>query len=78
MDSLKVECYAGYRGDQRPLRFTLGDRTYEILKVKDQWYSPGAAFFRVHADDGKVYILRCDEIQDQWSLDGFRALRGVR
>ena len=75
MGSLKVECYAGYRGDQRPLRFTLGERTYEILEVEDQWYSPGASFFRVRAKDGNLYILRRDEIQDQWTLEGFRAPR---
>jgi hypothetical protein len=75
MDLLKVECYAGYRGDQRPLRFTLGERTYEILEVEDQWYSPGASFFRVRADDGNLYILRRDEIQDQWTLAGFRTPR---
>ncbi len=75
MTLLKVECYAGYRGDQRPLRFTLGERTYEILEVEDQWYSPGAGFFRVRAEDGSVYILRHDEIQDQWTLEGFRAPR---
>jgi hypothetical protein len=75
MGLLKVECYAGYRGDQRPLRFTLGDRTYEIREVEDQWYSPGASFFRVRAEDGNLYILRRDEIQDQWTLEGFRAPR---
>jgi len=74
MGLLKVECYAGYRGDQRPLRFTLGERTYEILEVEDQWYSPGASIFRVHAEDGNVYILRRDEVRDQWTLEGFRAL----
>jgi hypothetical protein len=75
MGLLKVECYAGYRGDQRPSRFTLGERTYEILEVEDQWYSPGASFFRVRAEDGNLYILRRDEIQDQWTLEGFRAPR---
>ena len=75
MSLLKVECYAGYRGDQRPLRFTLGERTYEILEVEDQWYSPGASFFRVRAEDGNLYILRRDEVQDQWTLEGFRAPR---
>jgi len=77
MGSLKVECYAGYRGDQRPLRFTLGERTYEIREVEDQWYSPGASFFRARAEDGNLYILRRDEIQDQWTLEGFRAPRSA-
>jgi len=72
---IMVECYAGYRGEQRPLRFTLGERTYEVLEVEDQWYSPGASYFRVRGDDGNVYILRRDEIEDRWTLEGFRAPR---
>lgn len=75
MDSLQVECYAGYRGDQRPVRFTLGNRTYQVEKIDDQWYSPGALYFRLHADDGNAYILRHDEILDSWTLEGFRERR---
>ncbi len=75
MKSIRVECYAGYRGDQRPSRFTLGERTYEVLEVDDQWYSPGAIYFRVRADDGHVYVLRHDETADRWSLEGFRSGR---
>jgi hypothetical protein len=75
MTLIKVECYAGYRGDQRPLRFTLGERAYEILEIEDQWYSPDAGYFRVRAEDGNIYILRRDEIQERWTLEGFRAPR---
>jgi hypothetical protein len=75
MSSIRVECYAGYRGDERPVRFTLGERTYEVWDVEDQWYSPAAIYFRVKADDGNIYVLRHDEMQDQWTLEGFRAER---
>jgi hypothetical protein len=73
MKSIRVESYAGYRGAERPLRFTLGDRTYEVREVEDQWYAPDAMFFRVLADDGNIYVLRHAETGDQWSLEGFRA-----
>ncbi len=73
MIELRVESYCGYKSDQRPLRFTLQNRTHEILEVEDQWYSPSAIFFRVRADDGNIYILRHDEFDDRWTLDGFRA-----
>ncbi len=75
MNSIRVECYAGYRGDQRPVKFTLGDRTYLVHEIDDQWYSPEAIYFRVRADDGHVYVLRHDETHDQWSLEGFRSGR---
>jgi hypothetical protein len=35
MSDIKVECYAGYTSDQRPLRFMLGDRMLEVREVED-------------------------------------------
>ncbi len=75
MGRLRVESYAGYRGNQRPLRFTLGDKTFEVCDIEDQWYSPGAIYFRLRADDGNYYVIRHDEMEDVWSLEGFRAPR---
>lgn len=75
MREIKVECYSGYRADERPLRFRLGERTYEVAEVHDSWYSPGVRWFRVLADDGNVYVLRHDEGQDLWTLDAFRSKR---
>ena len=72
MNAIQVECYAGYKADQRPLRFTMGDQKLEVSEVEDQWYSPTSRHFRVRASDGNVYILRHDEEQDRWSLDAFR------
>lgn len=72
---LKVECYAGYKADERPLRFTplVPDaRTYEVGEVIDQWYGLNYRYFRVRADDGHFYILRHDEREDVWTLDSFR------
>jgi hypothetical protein len=37
---INVECYAAYKADQRPLRFTLQDRVLEVMDIEDQWYSP--------------------------------------
>ena len=34
-----------------------------------------ASYFRVLATDGNYYVLRHDEAQDFWTLDGFRAAR---
>jgi hypothetical protein len=72
---ITVECYAGHRADERPVRFTLRGRSYEVLEVDDQWYSPEARYFRVRASDGNLYVLRHDERRDAWTLDAFRAVR---
>ncbi len=75
MNDIRVECYAGYRADQRPTRFALRGRVFEVELVEDQWYAPAAIYFRVRADDGNFYVLRHDEVQDAWTLDAFRASR---
>jgi hypothetical protein len=75
MGNMRVECYAGYKADQRPIRFTLRGRTFEVVDVEDQWYSPGAIYFRVRARDGDYFVLRHDEAQDVWSVDAFRSAR---
>jgi len=72
---LKVECYAGYKADQRPLRFTPqleGAPTYEVVEILDQWYGVGYQCFRVRADDQNCYILRHEAADDVWTLDAFR------
>jgi hypothetical protein len=76
---LKVECYAGYRADERPLRFTLGcpaGQALEVMEVLDQWHGVGYRCFKVRADDDNLYILRHQEAEDVWTLDAFR--RGSR
>jgi hypothetical protein len=78
MGEMRVECYAGYRADQRPMRFTLRGRVFEITEVEDQWYSPEAIYFRVRTLDGDYFVLRHDETQDVWSLNAFRSARERR
>ena len=76
---LKVECYAGHKADERPLRFTKqapGARTFEVKEVLDQWYGPDYLCFKVRADDGNVYILRHTARNDVWTLDSYRRVTG--
>ena len=71
---LRVECYAGYRAEQRPQCFFLRERRFEVREVLDQWYGPDDFYVRVRADDGNIYILRHSENpnQDLWTLESFR------
>ena len=70
---VRVECYAGYKGDERPVRLHFGEKGLEILETEDRWYAPGATFFRVLVEGGDRYVLRHEEAQDVWSLIGYRA-----
>ena len=71
-----VECYSGYKADERPLRLNLRDGAKDIVAIEDRWYSPGATYFRVLVDGGDHYLLRHEEAQDVWSLTGYRAAVG--
>ncbi|TAM84582.1 MAG: hypothetical protein EPN47_00245 [Acidobacteria bacterium] len=73
--ALRVECDAGYRAVERPLRFRFLEResrTFEVVEVVDQWHGVGYRCFKVLADDKNTYILRHIEQKDEWVLDSFR------
>ena len=67
-----VECHAGYRGEETPRRFRLGDRQVEISEVVDSWLAPNHRYFRVRDTQGDLYILRNDVAADRWELTWFR------
>ena len=69
---ITVESYAGYRADERPLRFVLGYRTLGVIEIVDRWYGPDRRYFKVAADDGNLYIIAHDEPGDRWELVSFR------
>jgi len=65
---IRVECYAGYRGEQEPRAFALGERRLEVRELLDRWLDPAHRYFKVRVDDGDVFILRHDERTDEWEL----------
>lgn len=70
---VRVECYAGYKAEERPVRIVFETQTLEIAEVEDRWYSPGATYFRALAESGDRYVLRHDDAQGVWSLTAYRA-----
>ena len=70
---LRVECYSGYKSEERPVRIVFQAQTLAIAEVEDRWYSPGATYFRVLAESGDRYVLRRDDAQEVWCLTAYRA-----
>jgi len=69
--AIRVECYAGYRGEEEPLRFHLGARTVEVVDILDRWLAPDHRYFKVTGEDGATYIIRYDTQADRWELTMF-------
>ncbi len=68
---VRVECYAGYRGEQRPLRFYINRRCIEVVEVVDQWYGPDYRYCKLRGDDKGIYILRQTIEEELWELTMF-------
>lgn len=66
--SIRVECYAGYRGEETPRRFFLHDRQIEVAEIIDRWLAPDHRYFKLRGNDGALYIIRKDVVQDIWQL----------
>ncbi len=82
---ITVECYSGYRVNERPITFTLSDcdytRSFRVREVLDRWFGETADYFKVEADDDNIYLLKYDGRQDAWDLIFYqdpRRLKAVR
>ena len=75
---LEVECYSGYRAEERPVRFRIDEHNYDVDEVLDQWYGPEAAWYKVRAHDGNIYILKHQTCvpDGAWDLVSFRKAAG--
>jgi len=69
--TVAVQCYAGYKGEQEPQRFLLGEHWMEVEEILKEWREPTAVFFRVRASDGRIYVLRrgVEATPNHWSIE---------
>lgn len=70
---LRVECYAGYRGEETPRRVFFGERAVEVEEVVDRWQGPDHRYFKLRGSDGAAYILRQDTPTGTWELTLYRS-----
>ena len=69
---IRVECYAGYRGEETPRNFWLGPRKIEVREIQDRWMAPDHRYFKLVGDDDSVYIIRHDMEALDWELIFYR------
>jgi hypothetical protein len=65
---LRVECYAGHCADTEPRRLHIGQREVGVTGIIDQWLEPRHRYFKLRGDDGGIYLLRHDTIEDRWEM----------
>ncbi len=70
--AVRVDCYAGYRGEETPRRFWLGENRIGVAEILDRWLAPDHRYFKVRGDDAALYILRNDVLEDRWELTFYR------
>jgi len=73
-ETVQVECYSGYKANERPVAFIFHGERLEISEIPDRWYEGGIEhdrpivdYFKVKAD-GDVFILRYESETDTWSV----------
>jgi hypothetical protein len=64
----RVICYAGYRGEEEPRRFSWGEEEREVVEILDRWLDPRHRYFKVRAGDDRYYLLRHAVESEFWEL----------
>jgi hypothetical protein len=70
--AIRVECYAGHRGEETPRRFWIDERLVTVADVLDRWLAPDHRYFKAAGDDEGVYIIRFDVAAERWEMTMFQ------
>ncbi|NVM26367.1 MAG: hypothetical protein HWN70_10705 [Desulfobacterales bacterium] len=66
---INVSCYSGYKANERPIDFTVRGRKLMVEEIMDRWYGVDHSYFKVLANDQKIYLIRYDQDEDLWTLE---------
>jgi hypothetical protein len=74
-ERMHVECYSGYKANERPVAFTYQGERREVAEIIDRWYEggldptrPAIDYFKVKTTDGQVFLLRYLTLFNTWSI----------
>lgn len=65
---VRVICYEGYKAEETPRAFLLGERRVEVRCVLDRWRGEDHEYVKLDGSDGARYILRYDRSLDEWEI----------
>jgi hypothetical protein len=75
LKTIQVSCYSGYKANERPMQFTFRGRKLTVLKLLDRWYGPDHSYFKLLANDNKIYLMRYDHDDDLWTMEKILGLQ---
>jgi hypothetical protein len=74
-ETIAVECYSGYKANERPLAFTFRGHRREIGEIVDGWYEggldparPAIHYFKVRTTENQVFLIRYLSLFNAWSI----------
>jgi len=65
---VRVVCYEGYRAEETPRAFLLGEHRVEVVRILDRWRGEDHEYVKLDGSDGARYILRYDRSRDEWEI----------
>lgn len=70
-----VECYSGYKVNERPMAFVFRGKRRVVTDILDRWYEGGTDpgrppldYFKVRTEEGGEYILCHHALFDRWTV----------
>lgn len=63
-----VECRSEHTYAQQPVAFYWLGQRLEVTQVESAWRTPEGPCFRVLTPSGDQFLLRYDELKDEWSI----------
>ena len=66
---ISVNCYSGCKVNERPIDFNIRGKDLKVEKIVDRWYGIDYSYFKILANDHKVYIIKYDQDKDLWTLE---------
>jgi hypothetical protein len=78
-DLTSVECYGGYKVNERPVAFSFQERRREVAEIIDRWYEGGVEagqpevdYFKVRTTESTIFLLRYFSLHDSWSIQVYK------
>ena len=65
---VRVICHEGYRSEETPRAFFLGDRRIEVAQILDRWRGEDHEYVKLRGSDAALYILRYGAARDEWEV----------